>query len=158
MKNLLFTLAILTLGMMTSCSSDDEKQKDVEFGTELTYISDCKSTQAPTLSNGAVSYDEYITFTATTDKYLNIKHVNHLLSCCFGNINVKSSIDNDIITIQIIADGQECNCVCPYDMEYKIGPLEEKTYVVSINGFNSFTINFSRNLQGTQILETDGQN
>ena len=67
------------------------------------------------------------------DGYLYVTHRDVLFGCCpdalLGNIHVYGNH----IVISESEIGDSCNCICPYDLSYEIGPLVEgETYILLI--------------------------
>ena len=67
---------------------------------------------------------------------LLIKHYNTFLNCCGGEISVTSELRNDTIFIWeriISSNGITCAAICPYNIEYTLGNLNLKDYVIVFN-------------------------
>ena len=90
-------------------------------------VSGCKTNGSR--SNGI--YPEYITIKTVDDYYLLINHINSMLNCEPGEISVSlENISLDKISCDENESSSLANCICPYDIEFKLGPLEYSTYTI----------------------------
>ena len=67
---------------------------------------------------------------------LHIEHYNTMLNCCGDEISVTSELRNDTIFIweRILTNGIiSCTASCPYNLEYTLGNLIPKDYVMVFN-------------------------
>jgi hypothetical protein len=115
-------LILLTIAL-TSCKK--EFPKDPLTMNNLT-VSDCKIKG----DNAKGIVPEYITIKTVDDYYLLFSHINSLLNCEPGEIIVSTGISSDTITINEDAAKADANCVCPYDIEFKLGPLEYGNFTI----------------------------
>lgn len=93
--------------------------------------SDCKpraATSAPRAA--AAEAGEYIRFQAAGARHLAVQHVNAMFNCCPGELLANVAIRGDTITINHSETQHSCNCICPYDLQYTLGPLEHGSYHV----------------------------
>ncbi len=83
--------------------------------------------------------------------WLHVEHKNVFLNCCTEDIKVDASMNGSVVTVMEDDGRGLCNCICPYDLDYEIGPFTKgSTYrlVVKRVGFEKeFT--FSENYQNT---------
>ncbi len=132
-----------------------------EFSNENIQIKDfsyfgCKEKTANNVNGFAAvkgfKSDEYIEYRADADGYLHIKHVNAVFNCCPDTITATSSIDGKKISIVESETNPICDCICNYDLEYKLGPLSNGKYTLifnrDTNEFLRFTINYNSSLKG----------
>ena len=147
-------LTIISAG----CSSDDNFSDNQEFESTLIFFSQtgCKKTGTNSSDVLSVIYGtESIEYEGTKDGYLIINHINALF-CCDANITTTVSIDNNVITIFEHAD-PITDCICPYDLNMKIGPLKNIAYSIVIEDGHldkkSFTMEFDSNLKGIYNYE-----
>ncbi len=154
---LFFMCFLLTIGL-AGCGSDDNSSDNQEFESTLISFSQtgCKKTGTKSSDVLDTIYGtESIEYEGTKDGYLIINHINALF-CCDANITTTVSIDNDAITIFEHAD-PTTDCICPYDLNMKIGPLKNITYSIVIEDGHpdkkSFTIEFDSNLKGIYNFE-----
>jgi len=71
---------------------------------------------------------EYITLKTVDDYYLLFSHINSIFNCEPGEITVSVEIISNEITITEKESTAMANCVCPYDLEFKLGPLQYGDY------------------------------
>ena len=149
-------LMLLSLSLMTGCSSGDKllAQESVLLSSTQ---SGCKgvsrsSEEAGTLS-GSYS-EEIIKYNATPDKGLIIEHQNVIFGCEAKLTTSALIMDHEIIINE--SGESRTNCVCPYDLTLKIGPLNEGDYrIVIIRDaleYASFNINYTSALKGEFII------
>lgn len=159
MKKKLFVLiGVMLIIISAGCSSDDNSSDNQKFESTLIFFSQtgCKKTGTNSSDVLGVIYGtESIEYEGTKDGYLIINHINALF-CCDANITTTVSIDNNVITIFEHAD-PITDCICPYDLNMKIGPLKNITYSIVIEDGHpdkkSFTIEFDSNLKGIYNYE-----
>ena len=104
--------------------------------------SGCKYNQETNSTRGSATENEeneVIQFECTTDGYLLIKHVNSIF-CCEANITTTATVNEDIITIKEYAP-PITDCICPYDVDMKIGPLKNQSYTIVVD--KGYPVNFS---------------
>jgi hypothetical protein len=67
------------------------------------------------------------------DGYLYVNHLNATFNCCPGTIGADILVEDNKIIIGEYESSGDCNCICPYDLSYEVGPLVEgKTYTIYI--------------------------
>jgi hypothetical protein len=71
---------------------------------------------------------EYINVKTVSTYYLLFNHINSIFNCEPGVINVSIQISTNTITIIESSTKDNANCICAYDIEFKLGPLEYGTY------------------------------
>lgn len=72
----------------------------------------------------------YFELTATQGNMLYVKHVNALFNCSSRLFEAKAKVDGSSITVteyDMTVGELVTTCVCPFDLGYEIGPLEEGT-------------------------------
>ncbi len=89
-------------------------------------VSDCKSIG----SNKNVSSPMYITLKTVNDFYLQFNHVNSWFNCEPGQITISLEISSDIISVDENESSSLANCICPFDIGCRIGPLQYGSYSV----------------------------
>jgi hypothetical protein len=70
--------------------------------------------------------------TSVNDNYLYLEHLNVLFNCCAKKIFATASIINNEIIFNENETNSECNCICPYDLSCKVGPLKADEYLLKI--------------------------
>lgn len=74
-----------------------------------------------------------VTLQTIDSNYLKIKHINAIFNCAFDSLTIDYTITGNVITIQEKHVNPNAFCICNYDIEYIIGPLEYGTYSVKIS-------------------------
>jgi hypothetical protein len=115
-------LLILTFAV-TSCKKEFP---DDPFALKDLSVSDCK-TKA---DNAKGLEQEYITLKTIDDYYLLFNHFNSIFNCEPGEITVSVEITSNEISITEKESTAMANCVCPYDLEFKLGPLQYGSYKI----------------------------
>jgi hypothetical protein len=91
---------------------------------------------------------EYINLKTVGDYYLLVNHFNSKFGCQPGKITVSMNVSGSEISIDENESTFISNCVCPYDVDFKLGPLQYITYILKFQKggvtFKEFTINFSK--------------
>ena len=72
-----------------------------------------------------------IDYSYDTDNTLYIQHINAGFNCC-PNITADLSYNNHTITIEEIELSGDCDCLCLFEMEYKIIHLTPGTYTIHV--------------------------
>lgn len=116
---------------LKNASSTGCKQESVPGDTDRSKITD-------------IFGEEYVEYTSKSDGYLYVRHVNAIFNCCSEKIKVTSSESGGIITVSEADTDISCNCVCPFDVSYEIGPLEKgRTYTLNILNNGSAHVDFT---------------
>ena len=125
------TLLMLAFGM-SNCSSDSDDTVDNQKEIELKNFSNtgCKNRY---MSRAEDDSKEIIEYSVLHDGYLYIYHRNVFFNCCPGTIGADIQVEGNKIIIGEYETEAMCNCVCPYDLGYEVGPLVEgKSYTIYI--------------------------
>ncbi len=137
MKPRLLISMILVLLSVSIVGCDDKEDKSNEkvvfVGVKDLLHTDCKTTTKSLLAKEYLELEEQ-------GKYLAIKHVNAIFNCCPKELLVTSRVSNDTIFINEIEKEAMCNCICPYDLNYKVGALNYGNYHVILSQMDSNTI------------------
>ncbi len=124
MKRLFFFSAIALLVFATvGCSKEEVKLKGPLSVANLSYAG-CKNN---TLNSAE---KEYLRLKAN-GQYLGIEHINSEFNCCPGKIFVDSQISNDTIFINEDETEHACDCICKYDITYKLGILGYRNWILT---------------------------
>lgn len=102
--------------------------------------------------------EESIEYHALAGGYLHIKHVNAVFNCCPGRIKADISVEGNVFNIVESETDPQCNCICDYDLVFKIGPLssnEEYTLIFCRDNreFLRFAIKYKSSLEGKAIVK-----
>ncbi|MCD4833683.1 MAG: hypothetical protein K8R31_07795 [Bacteroidales bacterium] len=151
MKNLSKILFLCGVIVFTAFSCEKDNVDNKIFHVKDFSYDGCKST-----SNKS-STDEYIEYKTVDENYLSVKHVNALFNCCPGKLIANAKIDSTKLIV--IEDEEEhgCDCICPYDLNYKIGPLEYGQYQLVIKKgelliYAEFPITFNSSTDTTHYI------
>lgn len=129
-----FFLTII-LAIVSCCKNDDSEANNI--GISDLSVTGCKSKGATRTQDFASDIEESVSW-EIDHSYLWINHTNIMFNCEPGEIKTDIKIDGNEIWINEYCTGMEANCFCPYDMSYKVGPLDKGTYqLVLCNGFTS---------------------
>ncbi len=135
--------------LLLNCCEKENSQITLSVD-QITY-GDCKP---GTKKSGTSEYIEYITVDA---EYLQINHVNAWFNCEPGKIFVSAELINDTIVIHEDEETALANCICPYDLSYRIGPMNYDRYIFSIRRggciYTEFSINFNSSTKGVFSIE-----
>jgi hypothetical protein len=119
---ILFSFLVIAIAL-TSCKKEFP---DEPLAIDKLSVSDCK-----TKGDGSKGIDpEYITIKTVDDYYLHFSHFNSILNCEPGKITVAIEIKSDTISVNETEESSIANCVCPYDIDFRLGPLEYGIYPV----------------------------
>ncbi|MFC2135220.1 hypothetical protein ACFLTH_11435 [Bacteroidota bacterium] len=121
--------------IIISCSNDDGP---IISGAESQLISyeGCKFTETDVLlkSNLAPSHQDCIEFRFDSTGVLWLTHVNGAFNCCPSDITADIQISGNRITITEHEADAPCDCICLYDLEYRILNLPIASYQVEVIG------------------------
>lgn len=145
-------LALLIVVLFASCENEESIMR--EFSLNSFSFSDCKN------EKGAMIYnDESVGYRYEKGDLLYFAHQNVAFNCCQPESNlavVTSLVGDSIIINEFEKVPGLCKCICPYDMECKVGPLKEKQYwiIVKTGEIESFRfpIYFDKELDGVKSL------
>ncbi len=138
MKPIKLIIIILVVPfLMGIVSCDDKEQGDKEHvvftGVRGLSHTDCKTTTKSLLVKEYLELEE-------RGKYLAIKHIDAIFNCCPKELLVTSRVSNDTIFINETEKEAICDCICPYDLNYKVGALSYGNYHVILSQMDSNTI------------------
>jgi len=117
--------SILFLGFL-SCEKLEKSSTDIVV-KEITY-GKCKQDGK---SDIFPEYPESIAYKTIDKNWLAVKHVNAVFNCCLPKgIGVKVTFSGDsVIVSEFEVEQGLCDCICPYDVSYRIGPLVYGDYL-----------------------------
>ena len=67
---------------------------------------------------------------------LNLKHINTAFNCCPDSVGGEITISGDTITISEFETSGLCNCLCLFDVEYRIDHLDKKKIILNLSQLN----------------------
>lgn len=117
---MLFTSAVW------GCSEDDNKKDMTLNVTEPLWGSCIEQT-------GLRNFTETIHLTSVGNNTLRIRHENAVYNCCMERVEMDVYLDKDTLIIKEIPFGDNCNCICPYEIKYDINNLNYGKYYVSFS-------------------------
>ena len=100
---------------------------------KLNYFAHTGCKQANVKGTRAADSDaEYFKCTAQAEGVLSITHVNSVFCCDAENMKTRVEASGNEIRVYESCDDSGANCVCPYDLSYEMGPLNEGKYRVIV--------------------------
>ncbi len=148
MKPIVLITKVLILFLALVIVGCDDKEDRSDEQVVFTGVKDLSHTDCKTTTKGISGKKEYLKLEAE-GKYLAIKHINAVFNCCPGELFVTSKVRNDTIFINETEKEAGCKCICPYDLNYKVGALKYGKYHVILSHIKSnsilveFDINFN---------------
>ncbi|HKM12548.1 MAG TPA: hypothetical protein PK155_07055 [Bacteroidales bacterium] len=152
-KTVLITMLALCF-LLGGAGCDKETSNESLRIKDFSYLG-CKETKG---LRATLHGEEYIEYKAVADGYLHIKHVNAVFNCCPDTIKADVSMEDNIITINESETNPICDCICDYDLEYRLGPLTSgKEYILIFSRgayvFSKLIIKYTPSLEGKIIVQ-----
>jgi GTP-dependent phosphoenolpyruvate carboxykinase len=148
-KIILQTAAILLiLAGMIACGKNDDTVKTVKV-TDFEYVI-CQNTIQSSTDIEQANDNEYIKCYAIDETTLKFEQQIYL-NCCVDSLRITPNInDRNIITINEVDYGNECNCICLSYICFDISDLVKNTtytFVIKRNNqdYYSFEVLFNEN-------------
>ena len=119
---------------MAGCTGDGDNPASDQREIELKNFSNsgCKSDLIRTRSDDNAR-KEVFNYSCIHEGYLYVTHQNARFNCCPRSLGADVSVEDNQIKVGEYESGGDCDCICPYDLSYEIGPLVEgKTYDIYI--------------------------
>jgi hypothetical protein len=119
---------------MTGCSDDGDNSPSNQKEIELKNFSNsgCKANEERTRSYDN-AWKNVFNYSCIHEGYLYVTHQDAMFNCCAEVFGADVSFEDNQIKVGEYESGMDCDCICPYDLSYEIGPLVEgKTYVIYI--------------------------
>ena len=140
-NKVIYPIYLLLIVSITSCNK--------EFPNDPLSIKDLSVSNCKTKGGSSKGIDpEYITLKTVDDYYLLINHINAMFNCEPGQITVTINVSSDEISMDENESSSLANCICPYDIDFKLGPLQYGTYILKFKRagftFNEYTLDFKR--------------
>ena len=131
-----YQLLWIVCGLLTivGCTNDGDNPVEFPKTIELKNFSNsgCKSGAVRTRSNDDAR-KEIFKYSCIHEGYLYVTHQNAMFNCCPEALGADISVEDNQITVGEYESDGYCDCICPYDLSYEIGPLVEgKTYIIYI--------------------------
>ncbi len=146
-----WTLIIILIVAFSACEEDVSVP---DFALNSFIFSDCKNGKA-----AVINEQQSLEYRYAEGNLLFMKHTDVYFNCCQAENNLQ--IDSRLMGDSIIVSEYEkipgmCKCICPYDMECTVGPLQKKQYWVIIRKGDTescrFPIDFDKELDGVKSL------
>ncbi len=142
---------LLFLFIGASCQNDEDDIYGKIKIKDFNYVG-CKDENALEKS----AYTELIEYKAVDDNYLLIKHENAGFNCCVDKLITNVELDNTSIFFTEDETGESCDCICKYDIECKVGPLEYGEYLFVLKKgaivMSEFKLLFNSSTDSTYII------
>ncbi len=128
MKRVFSPAQVMFVIVVTSLLISCEKSTFNHFKVYDMKHEGCKTFKSLTGKN-----QDCIEYQTVNDSYLKIYRTNAAFNCCIDNINITSTNQEGIITVkETEICPHPCDCICLYDLEYIIGPLEYGNYTLRV--------------------------
>lgn len=119
----LFSSLLILIFVVSSCNKDFSNGplviKDLSYG-------DCKTKG----TNTTIFDPEYITLKTIDKDYILCEHINTIFNCDPGEIIVSVQMLDDTLIIEENETKAAADCICPYDLTFKIGALQYGVYPI----------------------------
>ncbi|MGI6047660.1 MAG: hypothetical protein ACOYEG_06575 [Petrimonas sp.] len=139
LKVLIKSIIIAIIFVAVSCDRENKFPDTGKITIDNVKHGDCKNT-----SNTRSAEAEEIHFIAVSATRLKVVHRNVVFNCCPKSLIVECEADGNTINIVEREEESACNCICPYDLEFVINSLRERTYTIKIKGYKPFDIKFNK--------------
>lgn len=161
--------ALILGAIFIACSSNANMSNNMRGNYELrgTDITSCKTETRSADEGEDKTYVHVLEYEATDGGNLHLKDVNLVVSCSLQAMDVKTSLEGDVITIDEyeITGDVVSTCVCPVDFDVTVGPLEDGDYtlVYCISGQEQarISLHYDSSLKGSYtipVAEPGGSN
>ena len=131
-----FLMGMLILPLVFGCSKESNS-----LLKEFSY-SDCKNNQKSLNVNQSSDDKELIKITSENG-LLKIKHINVYFNCEPGKIFATATVHDTVVTITEAEQKHYADCICPYDLSMKVGPLNFQHYYFVITRGDAEYTHFS---------------
>lgn len=137
----MLTFSLVTVTLIFGCKKEFP---DEPFTLMDLVVGECKAKG----NDAKGSEQEYLIIRTVDDYYIQVNHFNSLFSCEPGEISVSVEITGDTITLNENESMSQTNCVCPYDIEFRLGPLDYGDYFMIFQKagwtFKEYTVDFRK--------------
>ena len=138
---IIYPIFLLLIVGLTSCKK--------EFPNDPLAIKDLSVSICKTKGGTAKGIDpEYITIKTVDDYYLLDNHINSMFNCQPGQITITINVSDNVVSMDENESSSLANCICPYDLEFKLGPLKYGTYNLKFQKsgltFKEYTLDFKK--------------
>lgn len=163
-NHIIATLIVIQLSIISFSCSDDDGPIISGAEAQLINYEGCKFTESAFLFKGnlAPTHQDCIEFRYDSTGVLHLTHVNGAFNCCPSNITADIEISGNRITITEQEADAPCDCICLYDLEYRIFNLPINTYQVEVVGLYlgntsplQFEMDLTASLSGIHCVNRD---
>jgi len=127
MKTKIYLTILFFLILSISCEKENDK-------TDKLTVKNIDFTDCLDDSKKSTSSLSCVALQAIADNYLQIQHQKTMFCCGTEKVDINVEIRNDTIYIQEIDLGPFTYCYCWHDLEFEIGPLNNKKYTLHLIG------------------------
>ena len=159
MKTILKILLLSSLFGMLSMSCGKESNSAVKshsFGVINFKNSSCKSSHKTILANNQAGDSETMQIKSENGNW-NVKHINAMFNCDPGKLTATGDTSGFTININENEEKHDENCLCLYDLSYKVGPIAHGKYTVILNKMGSeyfrFSIDYTSSVDTTIFIK-----
>lgn len=133
MKYYITLFAIVALGAIYSCSEKSSSEPNTPIvedpELDIAAVTDCKD-----LVGVMESVDDCVYLSTDDENNLIVFHENAGFNCCIDDVVSTIEVRGDSIIINEEAyEPNPCECLCLYDVTYKISNLNEGKYFFYLN-------------------------
>ena len=154
-------LALSIIGILAACSSENAVVRNINVSDVIT--SDCKTSLSkkdtrPEYYNDIYSKKTTLNMLMGKDYTVSAQFLDVLDNCQIGRFHVDVSChDNTIVIILYPEQDMATDCVCEYDVDFKIKDLLPGNYQIEVYHTNSTkkTNESDRIYQGSVTLESN---
>ena len=128
MKNLYMIL--LASIAIAGCTGDTDNSVFQQKEITLKNFSNTGCKPSTRIDGNDCTDGSYFELTATKGNMLYVKHINAMFNCSSRTFEAKVEVDGNSITVSeydMTVNELATTCLCPFDLGYEIGPLEEGT-------------------------------
>lgn len=125
-------LLLVAMTIIGCGNGNEEEQNDSVLQVRNVFNTGCKERSMAKGTNSFAQEKETLVIKGTGKGWIRVDHKNTLFNCCSDKITVDISQESNTITANEEDDDHSCNCVCPFDVEYEIGPVEKSGYTLII--------------------------
>jgi hypothetical protein len=132
MKNIIYLLIpALMLALVSFSGCERSVSKSIEI--KNFQKSECLSTAQSISTLAADNFTANTITFVTQNSLLHVDLIEIMMSCCMEKINYEISIEKENIIINLIPiNGENCNCLCSYNLNFDIDNLTFGSYIVQI--------------------------
>jgi hypothetical protein len=131
MTNLrLFIIPALVLALVSFSGCERPASENIEI--KNFQKSECLNTAQAISELAADNYTANTITFVTQNSLLHVDLNEIIMSCCMEKINYEISIEKENIIINLTVDGEACNCLCSYNLNFDIDNLTFGSYIVQI--------------------------